>query len=536
MADTSKRSFSDARDEDEPDAKRRRSRWQDAGPEEQPAAQTSAQDKLAALQAQIQSQMSNVKNMLDAKKKGLSTATAAPAVQAAGGGPAPLLIDKQGREIGGSMGFQRSDVATLLVNQAPVKAAPKEVLPMLETDPTVNKYFDPNMKAPTGRRERRAGFKFVDDGTFRKAGEALRSKRSRQNQTSRYGQTQSTVGGSAFLSAEKERVAAAAAAAAAGGEKSEAGDKPSAVAPATIVPFKKEDPIPDIEWWDTVLQPDYKDPHKVDFNRTKITHLVEHPLPIQPVTEAPATGPVALPLTRKEQKKIRTRNRIDTEKEKQAQIRMGLLPPPPPKVKISNMMKALLNEAVQDPSKIEQQVREEMAQRQKNHDLRNAERKLTPEERRQKKLKKYADEVSLETQVALFRVEDFSNPQHRYKVDINASQLHLTGAVVICDESKCNAVVVEGGTRGVKKFTKLLQSRIKWGTAEGEVAENNDDEGAESKGCTLVWQGVVKKPGFKNFHLEECRTEGLARKFLHDKGVEHYWDMCKKEQIEAAQA
>merc|ERR1712086_1102923 len=110
-----------------------------------------------------------------------------------------------------------------------------------------------------------------------------------------------------------------------------------------------------------------------------------------------------------------------------------------------------------------------MGNRQRNHDLRNAERKLTPEERRQKKLKKFADEVSLETQVALFRVEDFSNPQHRYKVDINASQLHLTGAVVICDESKCNAVVVEGGTRGVKKFTKLLQSRIKWGTAEGEV-------------------------------------------------------------------
>ena len=47
---------------------------------------------------------------------------------------------------------------------------------------------------------------------------------------------------------------------------------------------------------------------------------------------------------------------IEAEKEKQAQIRVGLLAPPPPKVKISNMMKALLNEAVQDPSKIEQQV------------------------------------------------------------------------------------------------------------------------------------------------------------------------------------
>jgi len=204
-------------------------------------------------------------------------------------------------------------------------------------------------------------------------------------------------------------------------------------------------------------------------------------------------------------------------------------------VKISNMMKALLNEAVQDPSKIEQQVREEMAQRQRNHDLRNAERKLTPEERRQKKLKKYADDTSLETQVALFRVEDFSNPQHRYKVDINASQLHLTGAVVICDESNCNAVIAEGGVRSVKKFTKLLLHRIKWGAEAGAVEEENDDneEGAASAKCHLVWQGVVKKNGFKNFHLEECRSEGLARKFLHDKGVEHYWDMCKKHNVEA---
>lgn len=533
MADTNKRSFSDAGEEAEP--KKKRSRWQDEGPQDQPAASgTEAQDKLKALQAQIQAQMSNVKNMLEAKKKGGAAPAAAPAgvpKMHSGPGPAPVIMDRQGRDVGG---FQRDDVATLLINQAPVKAAPKEVLPMLETDPTRNKFFDPNMKAPTGRRERRAGFKFVDDGTFRKAGEALRSKRSRQAQTSRYGQTQSTVGGTAFLAAEKERVAAVAAAAASG-EKVEASENKAAPA-APVVPFKKEDPIPDMEWWDAMLEPDYTDPHNIAFNKVKITHLVEHPIPMEPVTEAPETGPVALPLTRKEQKKIRTRTRIETEKEKQAQIRMGLLPPPPPKVKISNMMKALLNEAVQDPSKIEQQVREEMAQRQKNHDLRNAERKLTPEERRQKKLKKYADEVSIETQVALFRVEDFSNPQHRYKVDINASQLHLTGAVVICDESKTNAVVVEGGQRGVKKFAKLLLSRIKWGSAEGEVAEENAEDGEANKGCTLIWQGVVKKNGFKNFHLEECRTEGLARKFLHDKGVEHYWDMCKKAQIEAQQA
>jgi len=478
--------------------------------------------------------MSNVKTMLEAKKK----AAAGGAQPALGAKAAPLLLDGQGREIdthGRVMSMRTESIATLMVNRGEEKVVVKEVLPMPVTDPTVNKFFDGNMKAPMARRERRPAFKFVEDGTFRKAGENLRARKSKQRQTSRYGQTQSTVGGSALLTAEKEAKAAAAAAAAQSTDMDTTVDKPLTGVKTVTVPFKKEEPIPDMEWWDAVLQPEYSESgDDVKFNQTKITHLVEHPVPIEPITEAPDTGPVALPLTRKEQKKVRTRTRIETEKEKQAQIRMGLLPPPPPKVKISNMMKALLNEAVQDPSKIEQQVREEMANRQRNHDLRNAERKLTPEERRAKKLKKFADETSLETQVALFRVEDFSNPQHRYKVDINASQLHLTGAVVICDESRCNTVIAEGGLRSIKKFTKLLLHRIKWDGQEGPEDDNDDnEEGAESKKCTLVWQGIVKKAGFKNFHLEECRTEGLARKFLHDKGVEHYWDMCKKYNVEA---
>ena len=39
------------------------------------------------------------------------------------------------------------------------------------------------------------------------------------------------------------------------------------------------------------------------------------------------------------------------------------------------------------------------------------------------------DETAIEVVVAIYRVEDFSNPQHRYKVDINAAQLHLTGKI-----------------------------------------------------------------------------------------------------------
>ena len=38
----------------------------------------------------------------------------------------------------------------------------------------------------------------------------------------------------------------------------------------------------------------------------------------------------------------------------------------------------------------------------------------------------------------------------------------------------------------------------------------------------------MKKASFKNFRLDEYRTGDLARKFLSDKGVGQYWDMCLK--------
>ena len=51
------------------------------------------------------------------------------------------------------------------------------------------------------------------------------------------------------------------------------------------------------------------------------------------------------------------------------------------KVKMSNLMRVLGNEAVLDPTKVEATVREQMAKRLANHEKMNAERKLTPEQK-----------------------------------------------------------------------------------------------------------------------------------------------------------
>ncbi len=54
---------------------------------------------------------------------------------------------------------------------------------------------------------------------------------------------------------------------------------------------------------------------------------------------------------------------MEREKEKQELIRQGLLDPPKPKVKLSNLMRVLGTDAVMDPTAMEQQVRNQMAER-----------------------------------------------------------------------------------------------------------------------------------------------------------------------------
>jgi len=150
------------------------------------------------------------------------------------------------------------------------------------------------------------------------------------------------------------------------------------------------------------------------------------------------TDPLSLPylpvfLTKKEQKKLRRTNRRENWKEKQEKIRLGLDPAPQAKVRISNLMRVLGNEAIQDPTKIEAHVREQMAKRLQTHQEANASRKLTADQRREKKEKKLQENVSSSTgvHVAVYRVRDLFNPAKKFKIETNAKQLYMTGCAVL---------------------------------------------------------------------------------------------------------
>jgi U4/U6 small nuclear ribonucleoprotein PRP3 len=82
---------------------------------------------------------------------------------------------------------------------------------------------------------------------------------------------------------------------------------------------------------------------------------------------------------------------------------------------------------VADPSKIELKVIQQMQKRVLNHEMRNLANKLTPSQRKAKKIKKLQDDVSKGLIAAVFLVTDFSCLKYRFKVDVTAQELFLSG-------------------------------------------------------------------------------------------------------------
>ena len=101
---------------------------------------------------------------------------------------------------------------------------------------------------------------------------------------------------------------------------------------------------------------------------------------------------------------------------------------------LSNLVQAMKDEAVADPSQLEAKVRAEMEQRVRNHQMRNEARKLTPQQRKDKKRRKLLnDPTGGGTPVTLYRIESLPDKQKLYKIDINAQQNHLSGVMILTE-------------------------------------------------------------------------------------------------------
>uniref|UniRef100_A0A7S3G8T8 Uncharacterized protein n=1 Tax=Palpitomonas bilix TaxID=652834 RepID=A0A7S3G8T8_9EUKA len=472
------------------------------------------------LQARIQARLQRIST----QDKGKSVSSNAPQAPAAAQIAATdTIIAGHGQGSKGLLDIPVVPVATAKANLKVLqpKQEEKEESQLSKGEDALPRrdYFDPRLRV--GRsRQKRATFSFVTEGAYIRKGDKLREK--------------------AFQEQAQADMAL----------KGQSRDSASSV--AREIPKRKLEVMPAIEWWDAVLLQDTptdegllsiwiaSEPSFEDFagatklKDDRISQYVEHPIMLDP----PGTGGVdeTLPimLTKKERKKVNRMRRLEREKEKQELMQLGILKQEN-KLKLSNFMKSMNAQATSDPTKLEAEVRKQMAEREAAHNARNAERKLTPEERREKERKKFQNDSQTEVHVALYAVDDLSHPQNIFKVDKNAQELYMTGCALLLQNGR-SAVIAEGSQRSQKRYQKLMLRRIDWDKKKLQDEDKDDekravekvDEGQSKKKCSLVWEGIAKRPAFKSFRVEKCESYGSARVFLRVRGVEHYLDMLLK--------
>uniref|UniRef100_A0AAR2KB29 U4/U6 small nuclear ribonucleoprotein Prp3 n=1 Tax=Pygocentrus nattereri TaxID=42514 RepID=A0AAR2KB29_PYGNA len=420
--------------------------------------------------------------------------------------PTPLILDELGRTVDAS-GKEVELTHRMPTLKANIRAVKREQFrQQLKEKPSDDlestSYFDPRMSVAPPQRPRK-GFKFHERGRFEKIAQRIRTKTQLERLQMEIAQAAKKTGIQASTKL------------------------------ALIAPKKElgEGEVPLIEWWDSYILPSNLElSAETVFDGLEfhgVTNLVEHPAQMAPPVDPDQPVTLGVYLTKKEQKKLRRQTRREGQKEVQEKVRLGLMPPPEPKVRISNLMRVLGTEAVQDPTKVEAHVRAQMAKRQKAHEEANAARKLTAEQRKEKKVKKLREDLNQGVHIAVYRIRNLYNPAKKFKVEANARQLYLTGTVVL--HKDVNIVVVEGGPKSQKKFKKLMLSRIKW---DEPSSKREDEEGSKKHNkCTLVWEGTAKERSFGDMKFKQCPTENMAREHFKKHGTEHYWDLALSQSI-----
>lgn len=400
---------------------------------------------------------------------------------------------------------------------------------LLETDPDLNPYHDPAIKAADRKRSTRA-IKFLPQGEISAKAEILRQR--------------ATVDARRFEYKNQLK------------QEAIAGSDIPVLPPLAedIRPPGYKEDIPECEWWDLpfvekVDETAERDDDKMEDDKEiaegfglrteRITHYIHHPVPILKASEKPTPPIIPLKLTKKETKRLRRQRRKEEQLETQEKIAIGLLPPPKPRVKLNNLMRVLANEATADPTKVEEEVRTQIKERQEKHQENNEARKLSKEERKQKEKDKVEKDKDQGLHAVVFRVLNMKNPSLRFKVSINAKQLSMTGTMVVFQS--CNVVVVEGGAKAIRKYKKLMLRRINWkeATEKKEKDEDkiekqssislqtsNDETEKNLQPCALVWEGAISCGNFEEFSQNSFHTERLCRKHFREHHVEHYWDLC----------
>jgi len=291
---------------------------------------------------------------------------------------------------------------------------------------------------------------------------------------------------------------------------------------ASIQVISELPPVPLFEWWDKVLLVRPEIGYESKISNVRITSHVDHPEVMRPDKLKPVNVPLPFYLTKAERRKKRRQIRKQKHETLTDEIRLGLREPPEPKLNLENIIRVLGSQAIMDPSCCEAKARASMLKRKMEHELHNEKRRLTGQQKREKKRLRLQEDTSKEVHVALYRVSDLSDGKKRYKVDINASQYNLSGRCIRIKGAPLNLVVVEGGPKGISKYDRLMMKRIKWGD---ELMDSNAPKNTNY--CRKIWQGVTRKRNFQKFQMKLFNNAKKAREHLSECGAAHYWDQVE---------
>ena len=441
----------------------------------------------------------------------------------------PALMGESGQDSRSTKGRQaiQPKFATTMANrrtESPLSSQPQKKQldlsgPSVEETKS-NPYFDPSLGAKTAMAKGRI------------------SRQLMMNQKGKYIQQAAALRRQAALEAMKKRIADSSRKA---GMIDDLESEKVFLVPAP----------PDLEWWDEVIVngTDYSNIEsptglKVDTPDSVITVYIQHPVPLEPPQEKKMPAPKPMFLTPKEQAKLRRQRRMADLKEQQAKVRLGLEPAPPPKVKKSNLMRVLGEEAVKDPTAVEARVNREIADRFQKHMDTNEARRLTKDQKHEKLATQQASDAARGIHAAVFKIDSLANGRHRFKISKNAEQNALTGICIL--HPKFCLVIVEGGQVSMKFYKKLMLNRIDWTENSGsnQAREGNQEALAswlsaeDEKGnikdlslntCTLIWEGEQKSRAFRKWGSKVCETDKEAKDALSRQKMDSFWTLAKNQ-------
>lgn len=200
---------------------------------------------------------------------------------------------------------------------------------------------------------------------------------------------------------------------------------------------------------------------------------------------------------------------------------------------MSNFMKVLGPIALEEPTRAEALVRRQIRERTAKHEQANAERALTDEQRRIKKIEYWRQlgGGTLSAGSPLVHIAAFQTPplgsKERFKLIANGGQMQLHGLLLRLPDR--GLIVVEGSLRAITHYRKLLTVRMKW--QSGKPGEEETEVSAR-----LFWQGTAAKPSFQRLAWVECASYGEARIMLKEAGFEHILKTAPEDAPEAAPA